>query len=148
MTIFLGRFRLIYRLVKENEIEQTLPDALFRLQTFLLVEQLRCANNSSDGIEIPTPCQSGIHKAIYKRAAQLKEHLVSTLYLEKWSLHFDDKRIEGFEYQAVVLKNDKKELKLAALKLNDGKTGTIAEALRDVLDEFRLWKSILRNDRR
>src|SRR5206468_7286076 len=45
--------------------------------------------------EIPTPSQSAIHKAIYTRAAQVKKHLVSTLHLEKWSIHFDGKYIEG-----------------------------------------------------
>ena len=62
-----------------------------------------CRQLSGEGIEIPTPCQSAIHKDIYTRAAQLKKHLVSTLHLEKWSIHFDGKHIEGFEYQAVVL---------------------------------------------
>src|ERR1700761_1138310 len=48
-----------------------------------------CRQLSGEGIEISTPCHSAIHKAIYTRAAQVKKHLVSTLHLEKWSLHFD-----------------------------------------------------------
>ena len=92
------------------------------------------------GEEIPTPCQSAIHRAIYPRVSQ-KKHLVSTLHLEKWSIHFDDKHIEGFEYQAVVLKNESKEIKLTALKLKHGKTQTIAEGLQDVLEELNLWGS-------
>ena len=95
------------------------------------------------GIEIPTPCQSAINKAIYTRAAQVKKHLVSTFHLEKWSIHFDGKHIEGFEYQAVVLKNESKEIKLTALKLKDGKAQTIAEGLQDVLEEFNLWGSVV-----
>ena len=98
---------------------------------------------SGEGIEIPTPCQSAIHKAIYKRAAQVKKHVVSKLHLEKWSIHFDGKHIEGFEYQAVVLKNESKEIKLTALKLKDGKAQTIAEGLQDVLEEFNLWGSVV-----
>ena len=93
-----------------------------------------CRQLSGDGIEIPTPCQT----AIYTRAAQVKKHLVSTLHLEKWSIQFDGKHIEGFEYQAVVLKNESKEIKLTALKLKDGKAQTIAEGPQDVLEEFNL----------
>lgn len=102
-----------------------------------------CHQLSAEGIEIPTPCQSGIHKAVYKEAARVKKYLVSTLYLEKWSMHFDGKHIESFEYQAVVLKNESKEIKLTALKLKDGKAQTIAEGLQNVLDEFNLWGSIV-----
>ena len=102
-----------------------------------------CRQLSGGGIEIPTPCQSAIHKAIYTRAAQVKKHLVSTLHLEKWSIHFDGKHIEGFEYQAVVLKNESKEIKLTTLKLKDGKAQTIAEGLQDVLEEFNLWGSVV-----
>jgi hypothetical protein len=102
-----------------------------------------CRQLSGEGIEIPTPCQSAILKAMYTRAAQVKKHLVSTLHLEKWSIHFDGKHIEGFEYQAVVLKNEGKEIKLTVLKLKDGKAQTIAEGLQDVLEEFNLWGSIV-----
>lgn len=102
-----------------------------------------CRQLSGEGIEIPTPSQSGIHKAIYKKAARVKKHLVSTLHLEKWCIHFDGKHIEGFEYQAVVLKNEAKEIKLTTLKLRDGKAETIAEGLKDVLEEFNLWGSIV-----
>ena len=73
----------------------------------------------------------------------MKKHLVSTLHLEKWSIHFDGKHIDGFEYQAVVFKNEAKEIKLSALKLKDGKAQTITERLQDVLEEFNLWGSIV-----
>ena len=102
-----------------------------------------CCQLSGEGIDIPTPCQSVIRKAIYTRTAQVKKHLVSTLHLEKWSIHFDGKHIEGFEYQAAVLKNESKGIKLTALKLKDGKAQTIAEGLQDVLEEFNLWGSVV-----
>ena len=102
-----------------------------------------CRQLSGEGIEIPTPCQSAIHKAIYTRAAQVNKHLVSTLHLKKWSIHFDGKHIEGFEYQAVVLKNESKEIKLTALKLKDGKAQTNVEGLQDVLEDFNLWGSVV-----
>ena len=101
-----------------------------------------CRHLRREGFEIPTPTQPAIHKSIYKRALKVKNHLASTLHLEKWSLHFDGKHIEGFEYQAVVLKNESKEIKLTAIKMTDGKAQTIAEGLRNVLEEFNLWGSI------
>lgn len=51
----------------------------------------------------------------------MKKHLVSTLHLEKWNIHFDGKHIEGIEYQVVVLKNEAKLIKLTVLKLKMGK---------------------------
>lgn len=68
--------------------------------------------------------------------------MVSTLHLEKWSIHFNGKHMEGFEYKVLVLKNEEKEIILTALKLKDGKAQTIAELLQDVL-EFNLWGSIV-----
>ena len=75
---------------------------------------------SGEGIEIPTPCQSAIHKVVYTGAAEVKKHLVSKLHLEKWNISFDGKHIEGIEYQAVVLKNEANKIKLSALKLKNG----------------------------
>ncbi|QQP40599.1 Uncharacterized protein FKW44_014704, partial [Caligus rogercresseyi] len=102
-----------------------------------------CRQLSGEGIEIRTPSQPGIHKALYRRAAEVKQHLVSTLHQEKWSLHFDGKKINGIEHQAVVLKNEAKEIKLTVLQLKDGTAATIAKGLQDVLQEFNLWGSIL-----
>ncbi|QQP49929.1 Uncharacterized protein FKW44_010757, partial [Caligus rogercresseyi] len=87
--------------------------------------------------------QPGIHKALYRRAAEVKQHLVSTLHQEKWSLHFDGKKINGIEHQTVVLKNEAKEIKLTVLQLKDGTAATIAKGLQDVLQEFNLLGSIL-----
>ncbi|XP_076050221.1 uncharacterized protein LOC143030877 [Oratosquilla oratoria] len=72
----------------------------------------------------------------------MKKHLIDTLLNQKWSLHFDGKHIDGNEYQAVVIKNETNEIKLAALKLCDGKAETIAEGLKSVLEEFHLWGAI------
>lgn len=102
-----------------------------------------CRQLSGEGIEIPTPSQPGIHKALYRRAAEVKQHLVSTLHQEKWSLHFDGKKIHGIEHQAVVLKNEAKEINLTVLQLKDSTAATIAKGLQDVLQEFNLWGSIL-----
>ena len=53
------------------------------------------------------------------------------------------KRIQGIEHQAVVLKNEAKEIKLIVLQLKDGTAATIAKGIQGVLDEFNLWGLIL-----
>lgn len=58
-------------------------------------------------------------------------------------MHADGKHFESFEYQAVVLQNESKEIKLAALKLKDGKSQTIAGGIQNVLDEFNMCVSIV-----
>ena len=98
--------------------------------------------SSRDGIDIPTPSQAAIYKSTFKEAAKLKEEIIEKLLMEQWSLHFDGKRIEENEYQVVVLKNERTEVKLAALLLKDGKAETIAEGIAKVLDEYNLWNAI------
>ena len=73
---------------------------------------------------------------------QVKEQLKKTLHLQNWSLHFDGKKIEGTEYQAVVLKNEEREIKLAALALESGKAEPIASGIEDVINEYSLWGAI------
>ena len=73
----------------------------------------------------------------------MKQHLVSTLYREKRSLHFDGKQIQGIEHQAVVLKNEAKKIKLTVLQLKDGTAATVAKEIQSVLDEFNLWGLVL-----
>ena len=62
-----------------------------------------------------------------------------SLNKEQWSLHFDGKKIEGREFQAVVIKNEKREVKLASMELDDGKAESITNGLADVLTEYDLW---------
>ncbi|ELT91427.1 hypothetical protein CAPTEDRAFT_195363 [Capitella teleta] len=102
-----------------------------------------CRQLSGEGKALPAPSQPAIHKAIYKRAAEVKQHLVNTLHQEKWSLHFDGKHFDGLEHQGVVLKNEEREIKLAVLRLKDGKAATIVQGLKGVLEEFNLWGSVL-----
>jgi hypothetical protein len=101
-----------------------------------------CKQLSQDGVDIPTPCQSAVYKATFREATKLKEEMIEKLQTEQWSLCFDGKRIEETEYQVVVLKNERTEVKLAALRLKDGKAETIAEGIAEVLDEYNLWKSV------
>lgn len=116
------------------------------LVTFTRVSTSRaakiCQQLSRDGIDIPTPCQSAIYKSTFKKAAKLKEEMVENLKMEQWSLHFDGKHIEEHEYQVVVLKNERREVKLDALRLKDGKAETIAVGIAKVLEEYNLWEAI------
>ena len=101
-----------------------------------------CQQLSHDGIDIPTPSQAAIYKSIYKEASKLKEEMIETLQMEQWSLHFDGKCIEYKEYQVVVLKNERTEVKLGALHLKDGKAKTITEGIAKLVDEYNLWNAI------
>ena len=49
---------------------------------------------SEEGVKVPTPSQSGIHKSLYKEAKKYKEILIKELRKENWSLHFDGKNID------------------------------------------------------
>src|SRR5206468_88465 len=139
----IGRMRMQHQRAQGSITQLAWQDALLQAQRCRPTEQQRCAASFLVRALKSQPRQSAIHKAIYTRAAQVKKYLVSTLHLEKWSIHFDGKHIEGIEYQAVVLNNEAKEMKLTALKLKDGKAQTIAEGLQDVLEEFNLWGSIV-----
>lgn len=46
------------------------------------------------------------------------------------------------EHQVVVVKNEKREIRLKAMVLKDGKADSIFQALRELLNEYDLWGSI------
>lgn len=74
----------------------------------------------------------------------------SQLKKEDWVLHFDGKALEEtkdgrkvlVEHQVVVLKNSEKEVRLAVLVLENGKSKTIYRGLKNILDNFELWNCI------
>ena len=67
---------------------------------------------------------------------------MKNLNTEQWSLHFDGKRLDEKEYQVVVLKNERTEVKLDALRLQDGKAQTITNGISTVLEEYNLWSAV------
>ena len=83
-------------------------------------------------IEIATPSQSGVYRAVYREATKVREILKQTLHKSKWCLHFDGKIIKKKDHQVVFLKNEVKEVRLAVLVLPDGKSATITEAIHNV----------------
>jgi len=101
-----------------------------------------CQQLSQDGIDVETPSQSGIYRATIKEAIKLKEEMKKTLQLENWSLHFDGKRVDDQKRQVLVLKDERKEVKLEALHLPNRKADTFVQRITAVLDEYNLWKSI------
>jgi len=80
-----------------------------------------CKTLNDEGINLPTPSQSGIYKATFKYAEQMKRDCVINLKKENWSLHFDGKYINKKEYQVIVLKNSEKEFRLGVLELENSK---------------------------
>lgn len=82
---------------------------------------------SQEGIDVETPSQSVIYRLIIKDAVKLKEGMKKTLPLEDSAVHFDGKQINNQEFQVLVLKNERREVKLEALYLPNGKADTIVK---------------------
>ena len=94
-----------------------------------------CKQLALDGVNIPTTSQAGVYKSIFKEASKLKKEIRKNLNTEQRSLHFDGKCLHENEYQVVVLKNKRMEVKLAALCLKDGKAETITDGILTDLEE-------------
>ena len=84
---------------------------------------------------------SGVYRAVAKKG-ELKKHFVENLRHVNWCLHFDRRTIQKKEYQAVVLKNANREIRLAFVELANGKDKTIFDGIKAKLDEYDLWSSI------
>ncbi|XP_017470992.1 PREDICTED: uncharacterized protein LOC108362494 isoform X2 [Rhagoletis zephyria] len=94
------------------------------------------------GIDIPAPSQSAVYKASMKSAERLEAKYMTTLQKENWCLHFDGKKFGKKEAQVVVLSNETKEVRVAVIVLENGKSVTIFEGIKEILDRFYLWNSI------
>ena len=101
-----------------------------------------CKNLSECGVNVQAPSNSGVNRATMSEAQKMEKHMINHLKNDDWVLHFDGKRISGIEYQVLILKNAEKEVKLAILKLGDGKANSIYSGIAEVLDKFQLWSSI------
>ena len=97
---------------------------------------------AEDGVCVPTPSQSGVWRRTIRDAEQVKNRLMELISEEKFSLHFDGKKIDKTKYQAVCLKNDKRTLKLGILVCDSGSSANIYKALQDLLDDYNAWNSI------
>ncbi|CAI9719510.1 Hypothetical predicted protein [Octopus vulgaris] len=81
-------------------------------------------------------------KSTMKEAVKLKNKMKKSLNLEKWSLHFDGKRIDDQECQVLILKNEQGEVKLEALQLPKGKADTVVKGITADLGEYNLWNCV------
>ena len=95
-----------------------------------------CWNLYENGVDIRTPSQSGISKSVFRKPDQLNQEMKEKLQLENLVLYFDGKRIENEEYQVLVLQNEGKEVKLAAICLPNEKARTMFEGIANILDEY------------
>lgn len=101
-----------------------------------------CQSLAKCGIEIPTPSQPGIYKAVIKSCQQKELFYIQTLRDQEWCLHFDGGKMAKKEIQVVLIKNETTEIKLAVLVLGNGKSLTIFNGIKDTLNKFNLWTSI------
>lgn len=101
-----------------------------------------CKELAESGIQIATPSQPGVYKAVIKSAERKEKMLKETLKNENWCLHFDGKKIGNKELQVMFLKNEYTEIKLAVLVLENGKALTIFNGIKKTLHKFDLWQSI------
>ena len=72
-------------------------------------------NLAEEGLDVPTPSQSGIWRRVIKDAESVKNQLKEIIGKEKFCLHFDGKRIDNKEYQVVCLQNSARILHLGIL---------------------------------
>lgn len=94
------------------------------------------------GVEFPTPSQSTIWRNFQKIAKNKELELKETLNKEKWCLHFDGKKINKKEVEVIVLKNAEREIKLAVLLLDDGKSLTIFKGIMDTIQKFNIESAV------
>ena len=101
-----------------------------------------CQQLSNDGIDLPTPSQSGIYRACLKESENMKCRMKETLNKEEWALHFDGKSMKGKERQVLVLKNEKREVRLTVLPLENSRACSIVSGIVETLNFFDLWSAI------
>lgn len=97
---------------------------------------------SQEGMDVPTPLQSGIWRRGTKNAETVKNRLKEIIGEEEFCLHFDGKRINNKEYQVVCLKNSERTLNLGILACSSGSAEDIFIPLKALLDEYNAWINI------
>ena len=72
--------------------------------------------------------------------AKILENLQNTGDL--YCLHFDGKKVQGEEYQVVVLRNPSNEIKLGILRCETGSSKHIYKELRQLINDYNAWTNI------
>jgi len=95
------------------------------------------------GCSTDTPSQSGIWRAMIRDGKKKQEKIKKLMTQEEnFCLHFDGKKLEKKEYQAVCLQNEQRSIKLGILLCRSGSAGDIFNELKNLLDEFDCWERI------
>ena len=93
---------------------------------------------------VPVPSQSGVWRKVIKEGKAMEGKIFGKLqntgYL--YCLHFDGKKVQGEEYQVVVLRNPSNEIKLGILRCETGSSKHIYEELRQLINDYNAWKNI------
>ena len=69
--------------------------------------------------------RSGIWRSVMKEGEEMKRKVKEVIKNNMYSLHFDGKRINQAEYQVVCLQSSDHEIKLGALKCENGSANSI-----------------------
>lgn len=97
---------------------------------------------AEEGVDVPTPSQSGVWRRVIRNAEQVKNRLKEIISEEKFCLHFDGKRIGNKEYQVVCLTNPTRTLHLGILACKSGSAEDIFVPLQALLDEYNAWNCV------
>ena len=97
---------------------------------------------SNEGIKVPTPNQTSIWRSVIRESEKIKKKIKENISSEEFCLHFDEKRINGEEFQAVCLTNERRSLFIGVLTCESGSANDIRKPLEMLLDEYDAWGSI------
>lgn len=101
------------------------------------------ATIAKQGHDVPVPSQSGVWKRVISEGQQMKAKIFEKLQSkDPYCLQFDGKRVQGEEYQVVLLKNTTTEIKLGVLKCESGSAAAIHKELHQLIDEYDAWENI------
>ena len=101
------------------------------------------ATIAEQGHDVPVPSQAGVWKRVISEGQKMKTKIVQKLQSkDPYCLQFDGKRVQGEEYQVVLLKNMTTEIKLGILKCESGSAAAIHKELHQLIDEYDAWENI------
>ena len=93
-------------------------------------------NIRNKNIQIQTPSQTGVYKALKLEAGKVKQKMISSRKNAQWALHFDGKVFKGKDREVALLKNRTEEIYLGVLSLENGKSETTFNGLKDLINKY------------
>ena len=85
---------------------------------------------------------TSIWRSVIRDSENIKKKIKEKISSEEFCLHFDGKRINGEEFQAVCLTNESRSLFIGVLTCESGSANDIRKPLEMLLDEYDAWSSI------